>query len=116
MPKLGESVTEGTITTWLVEVGDIVNKYDPIAEVMTDKVNAEVPPAYSGTIEDLVAKEGDTVSVGDLICYIKVEKEEYDKSSQSLEETSEVIKKTANEQEAKQDQSMRTRFSPAVLR
>ena len=41
MPQLGESVTEGTISKWLVSIGDKVNKYDPIAEVMTDKVNAE---------------------------------------------------------------------------
>lgn len=42
MPQLGESVTEGTISSWLVKAGDQVNKYDPIAEVETDKVNAEV--------------------------------------------------------------------------
>ena len=46
MPKLGESVTEGTINSWLVQVGEKVNKYDPIAEVMTDKVNAEVPSSF----------------------------------------------------------------------
>ena len=46
MPKLGESVNEGTITTWLVKVGEHVNEYDPIAEVMTDKVNAEIPSSY----------------------------------------------------------------------
>lgn len=43
MPQLGESVTEGTVSNWLVKVGEEVNKYDPIAEVLTDKVNAEVP-------------------------------------------------------------------------
>ena len=47
MPQLGESVTEGTISKWLVSVGDHVNKYDPLAEVMTDKVNAEVPSSFS---------------------------------------------------------------------
>ena len=51
MPQLGESVTEGTVSSWLVQVGDEVNKYDPIAEVLTDKVNAEVPSSYSGTIK-----------------------------------------------------------------
>ncbi len=76
MPKLGESVTEGTINSWLVEVGDQVNKYDPIAEVMTDKVNAEVPSTFSGTIKEIVAGEGETVAVGDLICYIEVKADE----------------------------------------
>src|SRR5690625_7585823 len=71
MPKLGESVTEGTINTWLVKEGDHVNKYDPIAEVMTDKVNAEVPSSFTGTIKELVAKEGETLEVGELMCYIE---------------------------------------------
>lgn len=52
MPQLGESVTEGTISKWLVAPGDKVNKYDPIAEVMTDKVNAEVPSSFTGTITE----------------------------------------------------------------
>ncbi|HZW68086.1 MAG TPA: biotin/lipoyl-containing protein, partial [Pseudogracilibacillus sp.] len=73
MPKLGESVTEGTINTWLINEGDIVEKYDPIAEVTTDKVNAEVPSSYSGKIVEIVAKEGTTVAVDDLICYIETE-------------------------------------------
>lgn len=75
MPQLGESVTEGTISKWLVQPGDTVKKYDPLAEVMTDKVNAEVPSSFSGTIKELVAGEGDTLSVGELICYIDTEGE-----------------------------------------
>ena len=51
--NLGESVTEGTITKWLVSVGDQVNKYDPLAEVMTDKVTAEVPSSFTGMIKDI---------------------------------------------------------------
>ena len=58
MPQLGESVTEGTITKWLYLVGDQVNKYDPLAEVMTDKVNAEVPSSFTGMIKELIAKKG----------------------------------------------------------
>lgn len=73
MPQLGESVTEGTISKWLVSIGDKVNKYDPIAEVMTDKVNAEVPSSYTGVIKELVAEEGDTLQVGEVICRIEVE-------------------------------------------
>jgi len=70
MPQLGESVTEGTISKWLVKVGDTVNKYDPLAEVTTDKVNAEVPSAVSGRITEIVVGEGETVAVGTLIMYI----------------------------------------------
>ncbi|MBT2754804.1 2-oxo acid dehydrogenase subunit E2 [Mesobacillus foraminis] len=72
MPQLGESVTEGTISKWLVSPGDKVNKYDSLAEVMTDKVNAEVPSSFSGTIKDLIANEGDTLSVGEVILTIEV--------------------------------------------
>jgi len=70
MPQLGESVTEGTISKWLVQVGDVVNKYDPLCEVTTDKVTAEVPATVSGTVTDLVVPEGETVAVGSLILYI----------------------------------------------
>ena len=54
MPQLGESVTEGTISKWLVNVGDMVKKYDPICEVTTDKVNAEVPSSFTGKITEIV--------------------------------------------------------------
>ncbi|WP_134683205.1 dihydrolipoamide acetyltransferase family protein [Brevibacillus migulae] len=71
MPQLGESVTEGTITRWLVKPGDVVSKYDPLAEVSTDKVNAEVPSTVSGRIAEIVVAEGDTVSVGTHILSIE---------------------------------------------
>lgn len=71
MPQLGESVTEGTISKWLVNVGDTVKKYDPLAEVTTDKVNAEVPSTVSGRVTEIVVPEGETVAVGTLILYIE---------------------------------------------
>ncbi|MGD8189104.1 dihydrolipoamide acetyltransferase family protein [Brevibacillus ginsengisoli] len=71
MPQLGESVTEGTISKWLVKPGDVVNKYDPLAEVTTDKVNAEVPSTVSGRVTEIVVPEGETVEVGTLILYIE---------------------------------------------
>ena len=55
MPQLGESVTEGTIEKWLVKPGDHVKKYDSLAEVNTDKVTAEVPSSFTGTIKELIA-------------------------------------------------------------
>jgi 2-oxoisovalerate dehydrogenase E2 component (dihydrolipoyl transacylase) len=71
MPQLGESVTEGTISKWLVNVGDRVKKYDSLAEVTTDKVNAEVPSTVSGRVTEIVVPEGETVAVGTLILYIE---------------------------------------------
>jgi pyruvate/2-oxoglutarate dehydrogenase complex dihydrolipoamide acyltransferase (E2) component len=61
MPQLGESVAEGTIGKWLKKVGDHVDKYEPIVEVITDKVNAEVPSPFEGTLTRILVEEGDTV-------------------------------------------------------
>lgn len=73
MPQLGESVTEGTIAKWLVKPGDPVKKYQPIAEVITDKVNAELPAPQNGTIASLNVNEGETVKVGTLVATLAVE-------------------------------------------
>jgi 2-oxoisovalerate dehydrogenase E2 component (dihydrolipoyl transacylase) len=64
MPQLGESVTEGTIERWLVKEGDTVEQYDPLFEVVTDKVNAEVPAEIAGTISKILVPDGETVAVG----------------------------------------------------
>jgi len=61
MPQLGESVAEGTIGKWLKNVGDHVDKYEPIVEVITDKVNAEVPSPFAGTLSEILVQEGETV-------------------------------------------------------
>ncbi len=64
MPQLGESVTEGTIERWLVKVGDSVAQYDPLFEVVTDKVNAEVPAEVGGVVTSILVGDGQTVKVG----------------------------------------------------
>lgn len=114
MPQLGESVTEGTISSWLVQVGDEVNKYDPIAEVLTDKVNAEVPSSYSGKVKEIIAQEGDTIEVGELMCYIDTVDEPGSKQEQRSSSPTEAVEH--KETEASSDQSMKKRYSPAVLR
>lgn len=70
LPKLGESVTEGTIGAWLKQVGDHVDRFDPLVEITTDKVNAEVPSPVSGVIVEITAQEGETLPVGAQICVI----------------------------------------------
>lgn len=64
MPQLGESVHEATVVRWLVAVGEQVAEYQPIVEVDTDKVNAEIPAPFAGTVKELLVAEGSTVSVG----------------------------------------------------
>lgn len=70
MPKLGESVTEGTLGAWLKRVGDSVDKYEPMVEVVTDKVTAEIPAPVSGVIVEIIGGEGETIPVGGVICVI----------------------------------------------
>ena len=70
MPALGESVTEGTVTTWLKSVGDTVDVDEPIVEVSTDKVDSEVPSPVAGVLLQIVVPEDETVEVGTVIARI----------------------------------------------
>ena len=70
MPALGESVTEGTVTTWLKQVGDTVEVDEPLLEVSTDKVDTEVPSPVAGTLEKILVEEDETVDVGTDLCLI----------------------------------------------
>jgi 2-oxoisovalerate dehydrogenase E2 component (dihydrolipoyl transacylase) len=72
MPQLGESVHEGTISKWLVKPGDKVVEFEPMLEVDTDKVNAEVPAPVSGILREILAKEGETVQAGAEIAVVEV--------------------------------------------
>lgn len=115
MPQLGESVTEGTITKWLVKPGDQIQKYDPIAEVMTDKVNAEIPSSYTGVIDELIAQVDETIEVGEVICKMTVEgaaaESESEKKEEGSEQATEVVQSSTD-----QDDSQKLRYSPAVLK
>ncbi|EAC9043911.1 2-oxo acid dehydrogenase subunit E2 [Listeria monocytogenes] len=117
MPKLGESVTEGTISSWLVKPGDTVEKYDAIAEVLTDKVTAEIPSSFSGTIKEILAEEDETLEVGEVICTIETANAG---SSEPVAEVEQTETKAPEKQETKQvklaDAPASGRFSPAVLR
>ncbi|SOC36098.1 branched-chain alpha-keto acid dehydrogenase E2 component [Ureibacillus acetophenoni] len=117
MPQLGESVTEGTIEKWLVKPGDVVNKYDPLAEVVTDKVNAEIPSSFSGVVHELIAKEGETLAVGTVVCTLQVG----DSSGQKSKTTVEIVKPETTEiqksaPENKNVSNKKARYSPAVLK
>src|SRR6185437_16333064 len=71
MPQLGESVAEGTIGKWLKKPGDSVEKYEPLLEVITDKVNAEVPSPFAGVLKEILVEEGATVPNNAEIAVIK---------------------------------------------
>ena len=76
LPQVGESVTEAVIGKWLVEPGQRIEKYDPLVEVITDKVNMEVPSPYAGVFLRPLVSEGDTVPMGRAICEMNVGSEE----------------------------------------
>ena len=75
MPKMGESITEGTILEWKKKIGDKIEKDETILEISTDKVDSEVPSPAEGVLLEIKAKPNDTVDVGAVIGYIGEENE-----------------------------------------
>src|SRR5947208_16362960 len=70
LPALGESVTEGTVTRWLKQVGDTVAVDEPLLEVSTDKVDTEIPSPVAGVLLEITAAEDETVEVGAQLCVV----------------------------------------------
>ncbi|MBN4908721.1 2-oxo acid dehydrogenase subunit E2 [Staphylococcus sp. EG-SA-13] len=105
MPKLGESVHEGTIEQWLVKPGDTIEEYDALCEVITDKVTAEVPSTFNGTIKEIVVEAGETVDVGTVICTMEVEGETSEDNNNGADEQTEP-EVTKEEQPAKAETSV----------
>src|SRR5829696_8396119 len=70
MPQMGESIAEGTITRWLKKVGEQVGRDEPLFEISTDKVDAEIPSPAAGTLTQVLFNEGDTVEVNKVVAYI----------------------------------------------
>src|SRR3954469_18644808 len=70
MPQMGESIAEGTIVKWLKKPGDKVERDEPLLEISTDKVDAEIPAPASGTLTEILAQEGQTVGVNSVIAGI----------------------------------------------
>src|SRR6186997_3431382 len=70
MPQMGESIAEGTIVKWLKKPGDSVEKDEPLFEISTDKVDAEIPSPSSGTLQEILVPEGNTVEVNTVVARI----------------------------------------------
>src|SRR5215211_5664063 len=70
MPQMGESIAEGTIVRWLKQVGDSVKRDEPLFEISTDKVDAEIPAPASGVLSEIKVKEGETVPVNTVVAVI----------------------------------------------
>src|SRR5213593_1935384 len=70
MPQMGESIAEGTITKWLKNVGERVDRDEPLFEISTDKVDAEIPSPAAGTLSEIRFKEGETVEVNTVVAVL----------------------------------------------
>src|SRR5215203_6043887 len=73
MRQMGESITKGTVSKWLKAVGDRIEKDEPLLEISTDKVDAEVPSPGAGTLLEIRAQEGETVEVGSVVALVGAE-------------------------------------------
>ncbi|MEX2270775.1 MAG: 2-oxoglutarate dehydrogenase, E2 component, dihydrolipoamide succinyltransferase [Vicinamibacterales bacterium] len=91
MPQMGESIAEGTIVRWIKNVGDAVDRDEPLFEISTDKVDAEIPSPAAGVVLEIHVKEGETVPVNSVVALIGAagEKSESSKSSKSSKESKE---------------------------
>lgn len=127
MPKLGESITEGTIVNWNVKAGDIIKEDDILFEVSTAKVSAEIPSPVGGKLLEILFKEGDTVPVGTVVAIIQLERESID--SEEKKETPEKLEENKPTAEMSQPETQISEpvkknkesnsekwYSPAVLR
>src|SRR6185436_15189747 len=74
MPQMGESIAEGTLSKWLKKVGDEVKRDEPIFEISTDKVDAEIPAPSAGVLAEIIVKEGETVAVQTVVARLETEK------------------------------------------
>src|SRR5262245_12289296 len=70
MPQMGESIAEGTIVRWIKKVGDAVDRDEPLFEISTDKVDAEIPAPAAGVLTEIKVKEGETVAVNSVVATI----------------------------------------------
>ena len=135
LPQVGESVTEGVIGKWLKSVGDRVERFDPLVEVVTDKVNMEMPSPVSGTLTAVLASEGETVPMGAPIAEMAVEgetaalRQAQDERAESPNRIGTLLKDvapvgptgsggpiSADPPERATRSAGRRRYSPAVLR
>lgn len=127
MPKLAESVVSATISKWLKQPGDYIEEYEPLCEIITDKVTSEVPCTVEGTLAEIKVEEGMEVDVGTVICSVKESEAAeanaqvivHDEPASSVPSTVGSKSVSRNEQEGNAndwtaDQSMRKRLSPVV--
>lgn len=115
MPQLAESLVSATIGKWLKKPGDPIEQYEPICEVITDKVNAEIPSTLDGTMGELLAAEGEEVAVGQAICRMEIVSSASEATQEeTVQEPAAASSREAANQAERSGDSQRGRYSPAV--
>ena len=121
MPQMGESIAEGTIVRWIKKAGDQVDRDEPLFEITTDKVDAEIPSPAAGILTEIIAKDGDTVSVNSIVGTIQLADEPRQEARQvptallaPTPETTPTPRVMSSE--ATRDDSRRQKSSPLVRR
>lgn len=119
VPQLAESLVSATIDKWLKQPGDWVDIYEPICEILTDKVNAELPSTVSGKLVKILVGNGETVPVGTAVCIIETEESGASSTSEGpsapqASASGGIPLTSAIETSKEEDTPMRNRFSPAV--
>ena len=113
MPKLGESITEGTILEWKKSVGDMIDKDETLLEISTDKVDSEVPCPAAGKVLEILYKVNDVVAVGEVIA--RVGGEEETPSESTSEDTKEEGTEELNDVEIKEEVEVTTDVKPDII-
>ncbi|MFH5884242.1 2-oxoglutarate dehydrogenase, E2 component, dihydrolipoamide succinyltransferase [Halalkalibaculum sp. DA3122] len=118
MPQMGESVMEGTVIEWAKNIGDEIEEDETLLEIATDKVDTEIPSPKSGIIVEILAEEGDTIEVGQVIAVIETDKEAAKDISGNgqaeTEESPEEAEAVADQPEEDQEESEETTSAPAA--
>ena len=102
MPKMGESITEGTILEWYKKVGEPIAQDETLLEIGTDKVDSEIPAPNGGIVIEILAQPNDVIDVGEVIARIETSKTETD-NIQSIEEPDELMKDDQKEQQVEKE-------------
>ncbi|OGF67405.1 MAG: hypothetical protein A2Y62_20345 [Candidatus Fischerbacteria bacterium RBG_13_37_8] len=114
MPQMGESIAEGTLSKWLKQEGDAINKEEPLYEVSTDKIDTEIQSPETGILSKILVKEGETVPVNTVVAYIETEKKQVEEKEREeivfKEEKSVTVEIAVHEEKAHSEM----RLSPAV--
>lgn len=116
MPKMGESITEATITRWLKKEGDRVEEDESIVEIATDKVDSEIPSPYDGVMSKILYEEGETIAIGKAIAEIKIEGEGAgDEEDDDITTDKETLQKEHPQEEEEEKEQLSSSGTPVNL-